>query len=270
VLPTPTGGDVLNGDPHNPTRWDDSPDIVIDTTGAVRITPPTEVELAKIPAAGPATDRARVSTTNRQVKVHVLVHHRWSDSLPSAQVKVALLRQVLPANGVVPISLLWPALVTAAPSAVEPTSLPDGWTKAAATLWQSPSDGIDSRVPRAVTFDVDLSAESSGSVVAFLAVVMSLPDQIDSDDLSLGGANTAQPLTSSSRPRRTSWRSHSRSAEAQGADQSWMPWPPAPREAPGERRGARMMLRGIRCSPAPFDPRDGCAADADHQEHGDD
>jgi len=188
VLPTPTGGDVLNGDPHNPTHWDDSPDIVIDTTGAVRITPPTEVELAKIPAAGPATDRARVSTTNRQVKVHVLVHHRWSDSLPSAQVKVALLRQVLSANGVVQISLLWPALVTAAPSAVEPTSLPDGWTKAAATLWQSPSDGIDSRVPRAVTFDVDLSAESSGSVVAFLAVVMSLPDQISADDLSLGGA----------------------------------------------------------------------------------
>jgi hypothetical protein len=192
VLPTPTGGDVLNGDSHNPTRWDDSPDIVIDTTGAVRITPPTEVELAKIPAAGPATDRARVSRTNRQLKVHVLVHHRWSDSLPSAQVKVALLRQVLPANGVVPISLLWPALVTAAPSAVEQTSLPDGWTKAAATLWQSPSDGIDSRVPRAVAFDVDLSAESSGSVVAFLAVVMSLPDQISADDLSLGGANTAQ------------------------------------------------------------------------------
>ena len=192
VLPTPIGGDVLDGDAHNPTHWDDSPDIVIDTTGAVRITPPTEVELAKIPAAGPATDRARVSTTNRHVKVHVLVHHRWSDSLPAAQVKVALLCQVLPANGVVPISLLWPALVTAAPSAVEPASLPDGWTKAAATLWQSQSAGIDSRVPRAVTFDVDLSAESSGSVVTFLAVVMSLPDQISADDLSLGGTTTAQ------------------------------------------------------------------------------
>jgi len=192
ILPTPTGGEVLNGDAHNPTHWDDSPDIVFDITGVARTTPPTEVELAKIPAAGPATDRARESTTNRQVRVHVLVHHRWSESLPAAKVRVALVRHAYPASGVVPINVLWPALVTAASSAVEPASLPDGWDKAADTLWQSPDGGVDTRVPRAVTFDVDLSAEASGSAVVFLAVVMSEPDQISAGDLSLGGANPAQ------------------------------------------------------------------------------
>ena len=192
VLPTPTGGDVLNGDPHNPTHWDDSPDIVVDTTGVVPAAALTEVELAKIPAAGPATERAQLSTSNRHVKVHVLLHHRWSDSLPAAKVKVALMRHDLPVNGVVPISLLWPALVAAAPSATQPASLPDGWTRASAALWQSPTGAVDSRVPRALTFDVDLTADASGTAVVFLAVVMSDLDQIGAADLSLGGANTAQ------------------------------------------------------------------------------
>jgi hypothetical protein len=193
VLPTPTGGDLLNGDPHNPTHWDDSPDIVIDTTGVARTSPPTEVELGTIPAPGPATDQARVSTTDRHVKVHVLPHHRWKDVLPEAKVKVALLRHALPASGVVPISALWPTLVSAAGSAAaEPTALPDGWTKAAANTWQRPAGGVDPRVPRAVTFDVDLSADAFGSAVVLLAVVMSEEDQIGDADLALGGVNKAQ------------------------------------------------------------------------------
>ena len=51
---------------------------------------------------------------------------------------------------------------------------------------------MDTRVPRAVTFDVDLSAGSTGDAIVFLAVVMSGPDQISAADLSLGGGNTAQ------------------------------------------------------------------------------
>jgi hypothetical protein len=151
----------------------------------------TEAQLAKIPAAGPATDRAQLSTKKRRFEVHVLMHHRWSDALPAAKVKVALLRHALPANGVVPISLLWPALVAAAPSAAQPASLPDGWSRAATDLWQSPVNDVDARVPRAVTFAVDLSADPTGSAVVFLAVVMSDVDQISATDLSLGGANLA-------------------------------------------------------------------------------
>lgn len=193
VLPTPTGGALLNGDQQNPVHWDDSPDIVIDTTGAAAATGPTESQLAKVPKAGPATDRAQVSTKARHLKVHVLVHHRWSDALPAAKVKVALLRHSYPPDGVVPITQLWPALVAAAPSAAaQPAALPDGWSRASTDLWQSPADGVDTRVPKAVTFDVDLSADATGSAVVFLAVVMSELDQISAADLALGGANTAQ------------------------------------------------------------------------------
>jgi hypothetical protein len=193
VLPTPTGGPVLSGTDPNPTHWDDSPDIVVDTTGATWTAPPTEVQLGKLPSAGGATDRARVSSATRHLQVHVLVHHRWSDAVKKEKVKVALLRHDLPANGVVPIGQLWPQLVAvAAPAAAQPAALQDGWTRAGTDLWLHPQDDIDTRVPRAVTFDVDLSAGAKGETIVFLAVVMSELDQISVADLSLGGAGTAQ------------------------------------------------------------------------------
>ena len=193
VLPTPTGGDLLNGDPTNPVHWDESPDVVIDTSGTAFATPPSEVQLDKLPSPGPATDRARVSTSARQFKVHVLVHHRVQDVTVAAnQIKVALLRHDLPDNGVVPISALWPVLVAAAPGNAQPASLPDGWTRASTQLWQNPSDVVNPRLPRAITFDVDMSAVASGTAVVFLAVVMSTSNQIGNGDLTLGGANQAQ------------------------------------------------------------------------------
>ena len=192
VLPTPTGGDVLAGDAADPTHWDDSPDLVVDATGTAWTAPPTEAQLAALPRAGAATDRARVSTTARHLQVHVLVHHRWSAVLPKGKVKVALMRHDLPADGVVPISQLWPQLVSvAAPAAAVPAVLKDGWEAAATALWLSPQDDVDTRVPRAVTFDVDLSSDATGATIVFLAVVMSEPDQIGPGDLSMGGG-TAQ------------------------------------------------------------------------------
>jgi hypothetical protein len=193
VLPTPTGGDLLNGDPTNPVHWDDSPDVVIDASGTAFTAPPSEVQLDKLPSPGPATDRARVSTTERHVKVHVLAHHRVADvSIPANLIKIALVRHDLPENGIVPIGQLWAALVAAAAGNALPASLPDGWTNASAELWQSPSGPVDPRMPRAVTFDVDLSAAATGTAVVFLAVVMSTSNQIANADLALGGANQAQ------------------------------------------------------------------------------
>jgi len=193
VLPTPTGGDLLNGDPNNPTHWDDSPDIVIDASGTAPAVPPSESQLLQIPSPGAATERAMVSTDARHLKVHVLAHHRVGDtSIAANQVKIALLRHDLPANGVVPISALWPALVAAAPGNAQPAALPDGWTRASTALWQSPAGPIDPRMPRAVTFDVDLSGDATGSAIVFLAVVMNASNQIAAADLSLGGANQAQ------------------------------------------------------------------------------
>jgi hypothetical protein len=189
VLPTPTSGTLLAGD-QSPVPFDNSPDIVIDTTGTARTAPPTEAELGKIPSPGGPSAGAQVTIADRQPKVHVLVHHRWSDPAPPSQLRVALVRHALPANGVVALGGLWTALVNAASSGTAPASLPDGWSAAAATLWQSPAGPVEARLPRAVTFALDLSADA-GTTILLLAVVMSDSNQISAADLQLSSSSTA-------------------------------------------------------------------------------
>jgi hypothetical protein len=192
VLPTPTGGDLLNGDPNNPTHWDDSPDVIVDS-GPPPAIPPSEIELAAITPPGGADGGARVSVTSPHVRVHVLAHHRVGDqTLASNTVRIALVRHAMPENGVVPLGGLWPALEAAAVAATQPASLPDDWWAAGATLWQNPAgSSFGPRLPRAVTFDVDLS-DASGGAVALVAVVMNTSNQLSDSDLALGGGNKAQ------------------------------------------------------------------------------
>jgi hypothetical protein len=178
ILPSPTSGAILAGD-RFAAAFDDSPDIVVDVTGTVRTAPPTEAEMAKIPPAGQGGSRARVAVADRHPQVHVLVHHRWSEAAPAAAVRVALLRHDLPASGAVPIGGLWPALVDAAPSGTEPAPLPDEWSAAAGQLWKTLGGPVESRLPRAVTFTLDLSAVASGRAILLLAVVMSATNPID-------------------------------------------------------------------------------------------
>jgi hypothetical protein len=200
LLPTQLAGPTVAGD-TDPAPYDSSPDIVIDT-GAARAVPPTEAELAKISPAGSATAAPRAPVSNRHPKVHVLVHHRAGAAAPPAQVRVALIRHAIPANGVVPLGGLWPVLVGAALNGTSP-ALPaaDGWTKAAATLTLSPSAPVEPRLPRAVTFDVDLSGDAAGSAVLLLAVVFSTTNRITAADLRLTAvtqAATADQLVMSS------------------------------------------------------------------------
>jgi hypothetical protein len=200
VLPTPTSGPLLAGD-QSPVIYDNSPDIVIDTTGTVRTVPPTESDLLKIPPAGAAAAQAQVSITERHPQVHVLVHHRWSDAAPPAQVRVALMRHAMPASGSVALGGLWTALVGAATSGTPPASLPDGWSQAGAALWQNPAGPVEPRLPRAVTFALDLSGDASGTAILLLAVVMSDSNQISAADLQLTSssqATTADQLVLSS------------------------------------------------------------------------
>jgi hypothetical protein len=178
ILPSPTSGAILAGD-RFAAAFDDSPDIVVDVTGTVRTAPPTEAEMAKIPPPGLGASRGRVEVADRHPEVHVLVHHRWSEPAPAAAVRVALLRHDLPASGAVPIGGLWPALVDAAPSGTEPAPLPDGWSAAAGQLWKPLGGPVEPRLPRAVTFTLDLSAVPSGSAILLLAVVMSATNPID-------------------------------------------------------------------------------------------
>jgi hypothetical protein len=112
--------------------------------------------------------------------------------VPANQVHIALVRHAMPDNGIVALGGLWTALKAAATAVSPPASLPDGWSQAGATLWLSPAGStFDPRLPRAVTFNVDLT-DASGSAVALVAVIMDRSNQISDADLSLGGANQAQ------------------------------------------------------------------------------
>jgi hypothetical protein len=175
-VPTSLSGSTANGEEH-PPRWDNSPDIVIDTTGIARVTPPTEAELRTITDVESPGSLGRVAITERHPTAHVLVHHRWPDAAPPADVRVALLRNTLPADGVVSLGGLWPVLVAAAQSGTPPLTLPDGWSQAGPNLFQNPTGPVDVRMPRAVSFPMDWSADRPGTAFVLLAVVMNAPGQ---------------------------------------------------------------------------------------------
>ncbi|PZS25746.1 MAG: hypothetical protein DLM58_21885 [Pseudonocardiales bacterium] len=200
LLPTQLVGPTRAGE-ASPAFYDNSPDIVIDTTGVARTSAPTESELAKIAAPGGTPAQPRMDVSDRHPKVHVLVHHRASTPATSAQVRVALIRHAVPANGVVPLGGLWPVLATAAQAGTSP-ALPDNWTKAASTLTLSldPNAPVDPRTPRAVTFTLDFTGDSPGDAILLLAVVMSTTNRITAADLQLtpGTAATTEQLVSSS------------------------------------------------------------------------
>lgn len=180
-LPTPLSGPTVAGEPH-PPRWDGSPDILLDTSGAAPLSP-TEAELLRrIPRPVPH-GAASASLNTRFPVVHVLVHQRWSSPAAEVDVRVALIRHELPANGVVPLGGVWPALVAAAASGNPPATLPDGWTVASASLWKNPDAPVDTRIPRVVMFDLDLTADPLWSSFVLVAVVMSASNQISPADL---------------------------------------------------------------------------------------
>jgi len=186
-LPTPIAGATTNGE-ATPPRWDASPDIVVDTSGQAWPSPPTEADIVTLldrPEAKRAGPVASLVLGNRTPKVHVLVHHRWSQAAAPADIRVLLMRHAMPDDGNVPLGGLWAALVTAVGSASPPASLPGGWAQASTVLWKSPAGPIDARMPRAVSFDLDLSADPDGNVM-LLAVVMSASNQIGPADLRAG------------------------------------------------------------------------------------
>jgi len=186
ILPTLVTGPPTAGEPKDSIHWYDSPDIVV-APGPIPASAPTEAGLLDLPRY-PSTSNGRVPVNDRHPVVHVLAHHRWSqpESVPSMW--VALLRHDLPADGNVPINKLWPILVTAATSHTIPAfPLPDGWTAADSSFfWRNPSDPIDYRTPRVISFTLDLSGLAVGSAVVLLAVVMAGSNQISLAELAAG------------------------------------------------------------------------------------
>jgi hypothetical protein len=201
LLPTSLTGPTVVGESPAP-RWDRSPDVVLDVTGTTPADP-NEAVLAAIPPAGGPGAVAAVQLANRTPKVQVLVHHRWSEAAAADSVRVALLRHALPADGVVPLGGLWPALVTAAAGTTPPAGLPDGWAAASADFWRSPAVAIETRMPKAVTFDLNFvpATDPAGTQLVLLAVVLSATNQITAGDLRLTAtvnANTVEQLVSTS------------------------------------------------------------------------
>jgi hypothetical protein len=190
LLPTALTGPTVSGENPLP-RWDMSPDVVVDTTGTTA-PEPNESQLAALPWPLPGAPTA-FRTGIRALLVHVLVHHRWSEPLPQNGVRVALFRNALPATGGVPIGALWAALTAAQALATPPVALPDGWTAAGTVLWDRPAGPIETRMPRAVSFNVSFPAPANpaGTRVVLLAVVLSATNPIGDDDLKLTATTKA-------------------------------------------------------------------------------
>jgi hypothetical protein len=170
-VPTPLFGPTSAGEQTTPT-WDNSPDIVVDLTGTVRASPPTESELYKLAKDQNAGFTGKALIQGRHPVVHVLVHRRAVSAAAGTDVRVALMMHEMSGSGPVPLGGVWPALVAAGSAATQPASLPDGWRPAGAALWQNLAGPLDARMPRAVSFPVDLSGESDGAVFALVAVVL--------------------------------------------------------------------------------------------------
>jgi hypothetical protein len=181
-LPTPLDGPATSG--SNGLRYDSSPDIVLDTSALSFSTiGPSEEELVEPLAPLTIGQHVAQQFTATSFKAHVLVHHRWFAAATTAQVKVALLRHAIPAaGGDVPLGGIWAALVAIAGGGAVPGVLPDDWEKAGATLVRSVGAPVDTRQPRAVSFDINLSSLDEGAQVMFMAVVMSGTDQITAAD----------------------------------------------------------------------------------------
>ena len=176
--PTPLSGPATHGETN--LRFDASPDIVIDRTSIVDVADgPTEADLFERGNGLPVGERASVALSQRNFRVHVLVHHRWPFEATPGEVKVVLLRKDL-ADDVddPPLGGIWSTLVDLANGTPAPSPLPGSWEKAGTQMVRSIVAATDARRPRAATFDVNLSGHDDGRVM-LMAVVMSTPDQID-------------------------------------------------------------------------------------------
>ncbi|MEO5899637.1 MAG: hypothetical protein ABIR68_05845 [Ilumatobacteraceae bacterium] len=178
--PTPLDGPATFGEPA--LRWDSSPDIVIDQTTLVwPATGPGEGDLYDGRFSPTVGQHASQALRVRTFKAHVLVHHRWLTAATPLQVKVALVRHAFPADGGdVALDTLWDVMRSLAGGVSRP--LPDGWFAAATELTRPILADVEPRLPRAVSFDVDLSALATGDRQVLVAVVMSGDDQIGLDD----------------------------------------------------------------------------------------
>jgi hypothetical protein len=146
---------------------------------------PTEADLFELirDLPPPGGSPASIGVRPVQVRVDVLVHHRHLTPVAGSDAKVTLLRRDVSGTNATAWAALagtWAAPVqTLLGSGGAAPALPAGWAFAdTGTPVRSPIGPVDARLPRAVTFDVDLRGLSSPARVLFVTVVSSTIDPV--------------------------------------------------------------------------------------------
>jgi hypothetical protein len=147
---------------------------------------PTEADLYELIVERPGISRVPTISHVEQAayRVDVLVHHRHVLQVAPGQVRVALLRRPLAVpqdqwSGLA-IDDEWKTRVTELLSGSPPGGWapPSPWELADPAGTRQPAGPIDARTPRAVTFEVDLSASPSLTNWLLLAVVGTAGDPV--------------------------------------------------------------------------------------------
>jgi hypothetical protein len=154
---------------------------------------PTEADLAervveRTILVGPGVTQRFVWGERIRYRVDVLVHRRDLRPAPAADVRVALLRCTLPVPGgpavfdAFAITDAWKTAVAAFVRGTGPaTAIPAPWQVAdPAFSVQNPSQPLDARHPRAVSFDLDLTSLPTPNTpsLLLLAVVHAADDEL--------------------------------------------------------------------------------------------
>ena len=179
-------------------RFDASPDIVVDLSAIVDGPGgPSEADLFTRAANLQVGEYASQAFSKRTFKIHVLVHHRWFAGATPAQVKVMLLRRDMNTanhDTDLPLDGIWAPIVAHAGGTAMPSPLPGGWQQAGSQLVRPIATTVEARLPRAATFDIDLTGHVNRRVM-FVAVVMSADDQIEAGDALKPDASVATLLS---------------------------------------------------------------------------
>jgi hypothetical protein len=195
-----------------------SPDIAI-IDGLAPGAAPTEADFVALSRhneidTGPVGSRFKVQqvTVGRHA-AHVLAHHRHSNPLPAADCKIVLLkRRLTPAEGDgggIALSAAWRTAVVNLLVNGQNATLDDRWKNVsaseasnpvnnavtAAAAIRNPSGPIDARMPRAATFQCELSGTSFGQRYLLLAIMTTSRDPLQAAEL--GGATVADTVLNS-------------------------------------------------------------------------
>ena len=162
--------------------------------------PATEIDLAET-VVPPTTVSSTWVVYKERSSVDVLLHHRDSRPVPANQAWAILLWRSAPTAAALMAvdptqALAWLAQAATGVNPAAPAGW--GWNQAGgggAVAWNTLPLPLDARLPRAITFDVNLSAVPDNHHVLLLAVVGSTADDMPPLVPTTSGVATVPPVT---------------------------------------------------------------------------